>query len=378
MTKAQIIILFSFISIIVIGTVLTITLIFALHPKTIKLKTDFLNLKLGDTCSLHSLVDGKGFKTIINDQSIIEINDGMVITKSYGETDIIFKKSDKKLTLHIKVYADNINFDKNQINLYLNGENNADLTLFVDNLAYKLINFNYDTNIISFDGSKIEAKKLGTTIIKAEVLSLNGLITASCMVNVKQYAFIKNIDITPIYLNINQEKPFEVIDLSEGEATNITYNYDKNYIELENGKIKAKAKGQTKLEIVGYTAFNKQQSYTLDVIIEEKLSINSVKFIDNDEDCSTIMYGKKYDMFLCCGGELIKLFTHKNKGFLCVKIFGATADSDDFVGDYYIDNKFAEQLEIADYILVKNCGAYFEELFVDYCQDNQKKYIITK
>ena len=92
----------------------------------------------------------------------------------------------------------------------------------------------------------------------------------------------------------------------------------------------------------------------------------------------SVLYGKKYDMFLCCGGELIKLCTHKNKGFLCVKIFGPTADSDDFVGDYYIDNKFAEQLAIADYILVKNCGAYFEELFVDYCQDNQKKYIITK
>ena len=63
---------------------------------------------------------------------------------------------------------------------------------------------------------------------------------------------------------------------------------------------------------------------------------------------------------------------------LCVKIFGASSDSDDFVGDYYLDQNLIQKLEDADYILIKNCGAYFEELFVDYCQDNQKKYIITK
>lgn len=92
----------------------------------------------------------------------------------------------------------------------------------------------------------------------------------------------------------------------------------------------------------------------------------------------SVLYGKKYDVFLDFDGELVELKKCKNKGCLCVKIFGPTADSDDFVGDYYIDENFADKVLSANYILVKNCGAYFEELFCAYCQDNQKKYIITK
>lgn len=91
----------------------------------------------------------------------------------------------------------------------------------------------------------------------------------------------------------------------------------------------------------------------------------------------SVLYGKKFDIFLA-NSQMTPLKKNKTNGDICVKIFGATSDSDDFVGEYYLQKSDAEKLTTCDYIYIKNCGAYFEELFVDYCQDNSKQYIITK
>ena len=91
----------------------------------------------------------------------------------------------------------------------------------------------------------------------------------------------------------------------------------------------------------------------------------------------SVLYGKKFDVFLA-NGQMIPLQKCKSKDMVSVKIFGPTSDSDDFVGEYYLQKSDVEKIMSCDYILIKNCGAYFEELFVDYCQDNSKQYIITK
>ena len=42
----------------------------------------------------------------------------------------------------------------------------------------------------------------------------------------------------------------------------------------------------------------------------------------------SVLYGKKFDIFLVCNGEVIKLCKHKKSEMFCVKIFGASSDSE--------------------------------------------------
>ena len=91
----------------------------------------------------------------------------------------------------------------------------------------------------------------------------------------------------------------------------------------------------------------------------------------------SVLYGKKFDLALACE-SVFDLEKTKTKNSVPVKIFGSSCDSDDYVGEYYLNKTNVEKIKNCDYVLVKNCGAYFEELFVDYCQDNQKQYVIIK
>lgn len=90
-----------------------------------------------------------------------------------------------------------------------------------------------------------------------------------------------------------------------------------------------------------------------------------------------LLYHKKFEMYLLAQEkEKIKIEHERTEKsdyefILC----GGSSDSGDILGKVYIDSKYKNQLTVGAKFLIKNVGAYFEEFFMRYSDDLNKKYI---
>lgn len=79
----------------------------------------------------------------------------------------------------------------------------------------------------------------------------------------------------------------------------------------------------------------------------------------------SLLYHKRFDIRLKVNGEEIKLgYERVNESDSEVYICGASSDSGDRLGKYYIDNKYLEYLKKDNILVVKFAGAYVEEFFM--------------
>lgn len=89
----------------------------------------------------------------------------------------------------------------------------------------------------------------------------------------------------------------------------------------------------------------------------------------------TLLYNKKFDIRLKAGSEEIKLNNERVKEddyeiFLC----GASSDSGDRLGKYFINSKYIEKLNKDNKLIIKFAGAYVEEFFMPLGGDLKIKY----
>ena len=88
-----------------------------------------------------------------------------------------------------------------------------------------------------------------------------------------------------------------------------------------------------------------------------------------------IIFNKKYEMMLLMNENNFEIRYKKDKicnhGFY---LFGGSSDTLDFLGKYYINKRASKNLIIGQNVLVKNVGAYFEEVFTSYCNNLVVKY----
>lgn len=93
----------------------------------------------------------------------------------------------------------------------------------------------------------------------------------------------------------------------------------------------------------------------------------------------SLLYNKKFKIVMKTKNEEIELTTIKNKDsdyeiYLC----GASSDSGDRLGVYYIDYKYKDEIKIGNTLIIKNAGAYVEEFFMPLGGDLKKEYVEIK
>jgi len=89
-----------------------------------------------------------------------------------------------------------------------------------------------------------------------------------------------------------------------------------------------------------------------------------------------IYYNKKYDIYIATSNnKLIKLTYKSGPNKIAIHIFGGSSDSGDYLGKLYLKKEDLSNLYVGNNLIVKNVGAYFEEFFMNYCDDNKTKYI---
>ena len=91
-------------------------------------------------------------------------------------------------------------------------------------------------------------------------------------------------------------------------------------------------------------------------------------------DC--LLYHKKFELYLKVDSKLIRLEYEPFEGSKEFRICGASSDSGDRIGKFYIDSTFYDNLKIGTTIVVDNALAYVEEFFMPLGGDLVKKYNI--
>lgn len=93
-------------------------------------------------------------------------------------------------------------------------------------------------------------------------------------------------------------------------------------------------------------------------------------------DC--LLYNKKFELYLKDNSELIRLkyepFEDSKEFIIC----GASSDSGDRIGKFYIDIEEYNKLKVGTKIIVENALAYVEEFFMPLGGDFKIKYNIIK
>lgn len=89
-------------------------------------------------------------------------------------------------------------------------------------------------------------------------------------------------------------------------------------------------------------------------------------------DC--LLYNKKFELYLKNNSELIKLKYEPFEGSKEFIICGASSDSGDRIGRFYIDDKNYNNLKVGSIIVVANALAYVEEFFMPLGGDLTIKY----
>lgn len=93
-------------------------------------------------------------------------------------------------------------------------------------------------------------------------------------------------------------------------------------------------------------------------------------------DC--LLYKKKFDLSLKTDSGLVKLKYEPSQGSKEFFICGASCDSGDRIGKFYIDSNIYDKLQVGSKIIVNNALAYVEEFFMPLGGDLRKEYHIIK
>ena len=91
-------------------------------------------------------------------------------------------------------------------------------------------------------------------------------------------------------------------------------------------------------------------------------------------DC--LLYHKKFDFYLKINDRLIKLEYKPFDGSKELIICGASSDSGDRVGSFYIDGKFFNDVRVGSKIVIDNTLSYFDIFFMELGGDFVKQYHI--
>ena len=88
-------------------------------------------------------------------------------------------------------------------------------------------------------------------------------------------------------------------------------------------------------------------------------------------DC--LLYKKRFELYLKINNELVELkyepFQGSKEFFIC----GASCDSGDRIGKFYIDSNIYDKLQVGSKIIVNNALAYVEEFFMPLGGDLRKE-----
>ena len=176
-----------------------------------------------------------------NDESIIEINNNIVIPKNIGKTSIVISNSLINKEIEVEVHSPLENFDynlDNTLNIPLNNSLNS-LIEFNNNIAYYIENNNYikeiDNNYIFNEIGKfnlIYINKNTGNINKTEINCYEDYLIEDININLKEKQIIKFDTIyqdysfiTPSSIIINKlnKNEFEIVSLDKGNY-NISIN----------------------------------------------------------------------------------------------------------------------------------------------------------
>ena len=260
------------------------------------LKLNTLNLKLGQEYLLKNLINVEKYEIEIEDRGILTVSENSLYAKQCGQTKVYVTVNNSKETIDVKVYAEKVEFSSENIELYINGENSANLNLLVDeNIYYGNVKFEFDSDIIDYNGFSLKAKDIGETKITAKVLGLNDFIVCECKVIVKQYGFVTDVNETEIVMVENQSKLFDAIKYGSGEKVVTNFYYDDSIIKIENETIYALSSGTTQIIVYAQTSYNKFTTFVIPVVIEEKLEVADVKFYENDVEVNVLHTNTKAD-----------------------------------------------------------------------------------
>lgn len=92
-------------------------------------------------------------------------------------------------------------------------------------------------------------------------------------------------------------------------------------------------------------------------------------------DC--LLYHKKFELYLKIDSKLIKLESKPFAGSKEFMICGASSDSGDRIGKFYIDSANYDNLKVGSTIIIVNALAYVEEFFMPLGGDLKIKYNIV-
>ena len=89
-----------------------------------------------------------------------------------------------------------------------------------------------------------------------------------------------------------------------------------------------------------------------------------------------LLYNKKFELFAKIDGDLIKLQYEATKNCKEIIICGASSDSGDRIGTFYIEEKYFHKLDVGVNIIVNNALTYVEDFFMPLGGDLKVKYNI--
>ena len=160
------------------------------------------------------------------------------------------------------------------------------------------------------------------------------------------------------FLNIGGAVKPEEIDFNKLEETKNSLN--ANYIIVEPGRYLVGNAGYMETTII-----KKQFDNTF--IIRNGIYAGLV-------DC--LLYNKSFDLYLKVESKLIKLEYEPFDGSKNFIICGASSDSGDRIGKFYIDSSLYDEIKVGSKIVVENALAYVEEFFMPLGGDLVIKYHI--
>ena len=316
---------------IALGVAISVILLTTSGRPALILKIQELGLHLGQEYELDEIVTGKGYKIEVSKPEILSINENSIKGVSCGETQVTFSTESMQAVLDVKVYATDMNFSESTLTMYINGNNRAPLSIELDNgKIANGITYTYDEDIISYDGKEVIAKKEGRTKIIAQTMGINGLLYAECEVEVKRYGYIESVNCDTIRMVEGQTKDIELVKYGSGEQVQVSYSTSDNGIEYNGQALKANSVGEYTIEIQGEVSYNEVKTFSVQVIVEPKLQIESIAiYKDNelvnelkvntkadgtlDTYCMYITYSKEYvDNINVSGIQVLKIESEDN------------------------------------------------------------------
>lgn len=90
-----------------------------------------------------------------------------------------------------------------------------------------------------------------------------------------------------------------------------------------------------------------------------------------------VLYNKKFELFVKIDENIIRLESKPIENYKEIIICGASSDSGDRIGKFYIEERYYNELDVGLNIIVNNALAYVEEFFMPLGGDLKTKYNIV-